>query len=76
MAAINCDPQALTSAATPFQVIPEGMAPEVVIYLLNQLLPVPLTPQQLIDAAKCMECVPDGMQQQVQTYLLCSLINS
>ena len=72
---VNCDPQALISAATPFQVIPEGMAPEVVIYLLNQLLPVPLTPQQLIDASRCMVCIPKGMQPEAQTYLLCQIAN-
>jgi hypothetical protein len=73
--AIDCDPNALLEASKCMKCIPNGMQPEVIIYLLNQILGTGLTPQQLMDAAKCYRCIPNGMQPEVQTYLLCQIVN-
>jgi hypothetical protein len=72
---ISCQPNDLLELSRCYECIPSGMQPEVMIYLLNQLLPVPLTPDQLMEAAKCMRCIPHGMQPEVQIYLLCQILN-
>lgn len=72
---INCDPSALELSASCYKCIPKGMQPEVMIYLLNQILGTGQTPQQLMDASNCFRCVPAGMQEEVMTYLLCQIAN-
>lgn len=73
---ISCEPNDLLEAAKCFKCIPSGMQPEVIIYLLNQMLDTPLTVQELEDAAKCYRCIPNGMQVEVQTYLLCQIASA
>lgn len=76
MSVLNCDPQALITAAAPYQKIRgENLDNEVIIYLLNQILGTGLTPEQLITEARCMSCIPTGMQAEVQTFLLCQIVN-
>lgn len=73
-ATIDCsDPNALAGPANCMKCIPAGMQPEVIIYLLNEILGTGLTPQQLVNEAQCMKCIPEGMQPAVQTWLLCSI---
>lgn len=72
---VSCDPNDLQQAAACFKCIPTGMQPEVIIYLLNQLLAVPQTPQQLMDNAACFRCIPAGQQQEVMVYELCQIVN-
>lgn len=71
--AVNCDPNALEDAAKCMKCIPAGMQPEVVIYLLNQIMGAGLTPDQLMTNSACYKCIPKGMQPEVQTYLLCQI---
>lgn len=75
-ATISCDPNDLMAEAKCFKCIPNGMQPEVMIYLLNEILGTGLTPQQLMDNAKCFKCIPKGSQAEVQTYLLCAIVNA
>lgn len=75
-ATISCDPNDLMEAAKCYKCIPAGMQPEVIIYLLNQLLETPMTVQELEDGAKCYRCIPKGMQSEVQTFLLCQIANA
>jgi hypothetical protein len=72
---ISCEPSALLDAAKCYECIPVGAQPEVIIYLLNQILGTGLTPQQLMDGAKCYRCIPTGLQAEVQTFLLCAIVN-
>lgn len=72
--AIDCsNPDALMDAAKCDKCIPTGMQPEVIIYLLNEILGTGLTKEQLIANAACMKCIPEGMQAPVQTWLLCAI---
>jgi hypothetical protein len=70
MPAVPTDPDALMAASKCYKCIPAGTQPEVIIYLLNQILGTGLTPDQLMANAKCYKCIPAGMQLEVQTYLL------
>ena len=75
--AIDCsDYNALLQESACMKCIPTGMQPEVMVYLLNEILGTWLTPQQLMDEAKCFKCIPAGMQAEIQTYLLCQIVNS
>lgn len=75
MPTINCDPQALVTAAEQFQCcIPDGMQMAVQTYLLAVIAGGSLDPQVLARAAECFKCL-DGMQAEVQTYLLCQILN-
>lgn len=74
--ALDCSPDALVKASNCFKCIPTGQQPEVMIYLLNQILGTGLTPQQLMDNAVCFRCIPKGMQEEVQTYLLCQIASA
>jgi hypothetical protein len=73
-AAIDCnDPNSLIDPAKCYKCIPTGMQPEVMIYLLNEILGTGLTPQQLMANSACMKCIPAGFQSAVQTWLLCTI---
>ena len=73
---ISCEPNDLMVAAKCYKCIPGGMQPEVIIYLLNEILGTGLTVAQLMENAKCYKCIPAGMQAEVQTYLLCAIANA
>ena len=66
-----CSPADLIEASRCFACIPDGMQMQVIIYLLNEQLPAPLTVKELLAAAPCGECIPDGLKPQVISYLLC-----
>ena len=72
---IACDSNSLVQAAACYKCIPAGQQPEVIIYLLNQILGTGLTVQQLTTNAAFFRCIPSGMQAEVQTYLLCQIAN-
>jgi hypothetical protein len=72
----SCEPADLAEAAKCYKCIPEGMQPEVIICLLNEILGTGLTPQQLMERAACFKCIPSGMQNEVQSYLLCQISDS
>jgi len=74
--AISCEPNDLLEASKCFKCIPSGAQPEVIIYLLNEILGTGLTVEQLIENSKCFKCIPSGIQSEVQTYLLCEVVNS
>lgn len=78
--AISCDPNDLMQASACYKCIAPGMQPEVIIYLLAQLLNATngasTDPQVLMQEAQCMRCIPAGMQEEVMTYLLCQLANA
>lgn len=75
--AVNCDPNALMQAAACYKCIPQGMQPEVMIYLLANILNAQngaaVDAATLITQSKCYKCIPTGTQDEVITYLLCQI---
>jgi hypothetical protein len=67
---MTTDPNTLLAASACLKCISNGVKPDVMIYLLQQLAGNTMTPNQLMAQASCNRCIPDGMKWDVAIYLL------
>lgn len=73
---VACDLESLTKSASPLQSIDPGIAPLVIIYLLQKIAGNTMTPQQLITAVNGYQLIrSEVLAKQIQAYLLCQIAN-